>query len=87
MWIGADMLTAEERSLRSSIAANARWAKVRDRRAATQAARDAQWRRLEDEVDPDRLLSPGERSKRVQNLFRANQQRLALRSVRARRLK
>lgn len=70
-------------SLRASLAANERWARCTDRTAATQAARDAQWRRLEDEVDPDRLLDADERQKRATNLFRAKQQRLALRRTAA----
>ncbi|WP_068187923.1 hypothetical protein [Mycobacterium sp. UM_CSW] len=54
-----------------------------DRTAATQAARDAQYRKLEDEVDPGRVLTPKERAKRVECLRKAQMQRVALKGTRA----
>lgn len=74
-----------ERSLRAQIAANARWAKEPDRAAATAAARAAQTRALEDQVDPERRLLPAERAKRVENARIAQLQRMALASAKARR--
>lgn len=78
---------AVQRRLRAQIAANARWAKEPDRAAATAAARAAQLRQLEDEVDPRRELAPQERAKRVENAQRARLQRMALASAKARRRK
>jgi hypothetical protein len=78
-------IPASERSLRAQIAANARWAKVDNRTAATAAARAAQTRALEDQVDPDRRLLPAERAKRVENARNAQLQRMALASAKARR--
>jgi len=67
------------------MAAHARWAKETDRSAATAAARAAQQRKREDEVDPNHELSPQERAKRAENLRRAQLQRMALKSAQARR--
>ncbi|GBG35826.1 hypothetical protein [Mycobacterium montefiorense] len=78
-------LSPAERTLRASIAAQTRWAKEPDRTAATAAARAAQQRRREDAVDPDHLLTPGERARRAENLHRAHMQRMALKSAQARR--
>jgi hypothetical protein len=43
------------------------------------------YRKFEDEVDPDRILLPAERAKRVENARKAYYRRLALRSARRRR--
>lgn len=80
-------LTPTERSLRASIASNARWSRERDRSAATARAREAALARFEDEVDPDRTLDPATRAKLAENARRAHFQRLAFRSARARRAK
>lgn len=72
-----------ERSRLATIAANKRWAFEQDRTAATQAARDAQQRKREDEVDPEHKLSPEERAKRANNLRLAQMQRIALKGSRA----
>ena len=74
-----------DRSQIARIAANERWAKETDRSAATQAARDAMARKFEDQVDPDRVLSPDERAKRAANARTAHYQRIALKSAQARR--
>lgn len=75
------------RSQIASIASNTRWANEPDRSAATQAARDAMYRKFEDQVDPDRVLSPEERGKRVQNARSAHYRRIALKSAQSRRAK
>ena len=80
-----DPRTPGERTIAASLAANARWAKVTDRTAATAAARAAQQRKREDAVDPHHELSPQERAKRAENLRRAQLQRMALKSAQARR--
>lgn len=76
---------ASDRYLAASIAANTRWAREPDRSAATRPARDAFERRFEDEVDPDRTLSPAERARRAANAKRAYFHRLALKSAQSRR--
>ncbi|GAB4067803.1 hypothetical protein GCM10028777_25000 [Angustibacter speluncae] len=78
-------LDPADRFLSASIAANTRWANEPDRTAATSPARAAFNKRFEDEVDPERRLSPEERGKRVENARRAYFMRLALRSAQARR--
>lgn len=77
-------MTASERSMRASIAANARWANT-DRRTESERARRAQLDRFEVEVDPDGTLDPDERARRADNARRAHMQRLALKSAQARR--
>lgn len=69
------------RYLTASVAANARWACEPDRTAATLPARAAFERRFEDQVDPQRTLTPTERAKRVRNARTAYFHRLALRSA------
>lgn len=69
------------------IGAHRRWAMTDDRSAATQAARDGLYRRFEDEVDPDRVLQPEERAKRVESARRAYYTRIAMKSAAARRAK
>lgn len=75
-----------DRSLIGSIAANERWAKLGpdQRRDATEAARAARLKAYEDRVDPDRVLEPEERARRVANLRRADMARLSRRSVESR---
>jgi len=75
------------RFLAASIAANTRWAHEPDRAAATRPAREAFERRFEDEVDPRRILSSAERSRRAANAKKAYFHRLALKSAQARRAK
>lgn len=71
----------------AKIAANERWANEPDRRAATQAARDAMERKFEDQVDPGRLLDPAERARRVVNAKSAHYTRIAMKSADTRRRK
>jgi hypothetical protein len=69
----------------ASIAANKRWAFEPDRTAATAPARQAREAWFDDQVDPDRVLAPDERAKRVANFKQAYYRRLALLSAQARR--
>jgi hypothetical protein len=79
-------LSPEQRRLRAQIAANTRWSRE-DPRAGTARARAAWYRKFLDQVDPDRSLAPAERDRRVQAAVRAEMQRLALRSSKARAAK
>ena len=72
------------RRLRSSIAANSRWAHEADRSAATSPGRAAFMAKFEREVDPDHRLTPEERAKRVENAIKAHFSSLALKSAKAR---
>lgn len=78
-------MTREERQLLGRIGANTRWANETDRTAATQPARDGLMRKFEDQVDPERVLSPVERARRAENAKKAHYQRMALASAKARR--
>lgn len=49
-----------------------RWANVQDRSAATAPAREALQRRYEDQVDPQRLLEPDERTRLANEARRAD---------------
>jgi hypothetical protein len=69
------------RSRAARIASNMRWALEPDRVGATQPMRDAQQRKFEDLVDPERVLDPVEREKRVVNAKRAYYTRLAAKSA------
>lgn len=75
------------RVLMGKIGANTRWAMETNRTAATQPARDGQYRKWEDQVDPDRVLPGPERAKRVESLRRAHFQRMALKSAQVRKAK
>lgn len=74
-----------ERSLQARAAAHARWARTADRAVATAPARAAFEARFEDEVDPDRRLTPQERARRVEHARAAYFADLSVRSARARR--
>jgi hypothetical protein len=76
-------LSAEQRSLRASVAAHAKYAKL-GTAGSTDAARAGWRRRFEDQVDPDRALPPAERERRAEHAIKAHMQALALRSSRAR---
>ena len=78
-------LSAEERSLRASIAVNTSWANTQDREARTLPGRRAAEARFERLVDPDGKLPPEELAKRVRNAKKAHYARLAYLSARARR--
>ena len=74
-----------ERFMAATIAANTRWAHEPDRAAATSPARAAFNKRFEDEVDPDRTMTPTERGRRAGSARKAYFMRLALKSAQARR--
>jgi hypothetical protein len=76
-------------SVAASVAANERWAAEPDRYAATQAARDGRWRRYLErarELAPEGS-PPEEIQRRAESLRKADMQRMALASVKARRKK
>jgi hypothetical protein len=74
-----------ERRLRSQIGAHESWARTENRSARTLPARLAMLAKFEREVDPEGLLLPAERARRAENARKAHFQRMALKSVRARR--
>lgn len=80
-------MTPEQRTQHAKIAANTRWGKVVDRRAATAPATRAWHARFEQLADPDGVMTPEQRAKAAESLKRAHFQRMALKSaqVRARR--
>lgn len=67
------------------IAANSRWAREFDPRAATEPARRGWDARFEREVDPEGLLPADERARRAARAKSAYFTRLALRSAEVRR--
>lgn len=77
-------LTPSERTLRARLAAFALHA-GRDSREHTGPARRAFLQRFEDQVDPERCLTEGERIRRAELARRAYFTALALRSAKARR--
>lgn len=68
------------RSLAAQIAAHDSWANTSNRAARTAKARDALWKRFEQEVDPDGLLDLDERIRRAKHARSAYMSRLALAS-------
>ena len=78
-------LTPSERSMRGALGAHVSWQNTENRTERTAPARKAFDDRFEREVDPDGVLPPAERAKRVENARRAYFLRLALKSARARR--
>ena len=79
-----DSLTPAERSQRARLAAHVLHSRY-DSKALTQPAREAMERRFLDEVDPDRILPEGERSRRADHARKAYFTRLALKSAAARK--
>ncbi|WP_217451506.1 hypothetical protein [Candidatus Frankia nodulisporulans] len=77
-------LPASVRRLRAQIAVNARLA-TEDPVAMTVPARRAFLSKFESLADPDGVLPPEERARRATHLRKQHMQRLALRSVQARR--
>lgn len=69
-----ETLTPEQRSQRARLAAHAMHAKGSTN---VQAARDAQWQKFLDEVDPDRQLSEPERNRRAKHAEKAYMTRLS----------
>lgn len=83
--MGESARSASDRTMTARIAAHTRWGRTVDRSRATASARSAWEARFEREADPDGVLTPEERAKRVKSLKSAYYTRLALRSARARR--
>lgn len=82
--VGAHMaLTPEQRSLRARMAAHALHAQT-DSREHIRPAREAFLRRFEDQVDPDRQLTPEERDRRAHQALKAHMTALAFKSSTAR---
>ena len=77
----ASSLTPAQRSLRARAAAHALHAQGG---TSTTAARTAWLQRFEDEVDPERILSPVERAKRAEHARKAYMASLALKASRTR---
>lgn len=77
-------LTPQQRALRASIAANARWARDGDRKANGERGQAGLQGRFEREVDPDGILPEKERKRRAENARREYMKRLAYKSSRAR---
>lgn len=80
------MLTPEERALRARIAAHALHSKCNSK-DLTAKARETFLARFEAEVDPEGILSPGERKRRAEHARKAYFARLALKSAKSRRAK
>jgi hypothetical protein len=76
--------TPEMRAMHSRLASHVRWAHEPDRTAATAPARAGLQERFEREVDPDGVMDPVERVKRVENLRKAYYTRLTYLSLQAR---
>jgi hypothetical protein len=76
-------LTSEQRRLRVQIAANTRWSRE-DPTPNAVRAQAGLVARFEREVDPDGVLPPAERARRVESARKAHMQRLALLSAKAR---
>lgn len=72
--------------MRARLAAHVLHASV-DSREHTEPARRTFMARFEDQVDPDRVLSPAERARRAEHAKKAYFTRLALKSAQARRRK
>ncbi len=79
------MSASSERRQIGRIGGFTSWANTEDRTGRTQPGREAFLRRFDDQVDPDRCLSPQERAKRAEAAKRAYFASLALKSARARR--
>lgn len=77
-------LTSEQRILRARLAAYHLHA-THDPKETTRKAREVFLSRFEREVDPDGVLTPGERARRAEAARRAYFTRLAFQSSRARR--
>lgn len=84
---GREASTPARRSSAAKVAAHSRWAHESDRRAAMAPARDGFEKRFLDEVDPGRVLEPGERIRRAESAKRAYFTRLAMKSAAARAAK
>lgn len=78
-------LTPNQRQTRSRQAAYVSWANTADRTARTEPGRRGMLKKFEDQVDPDRTLTPEERAKRAEAARKAFYTGLAMLAVKARR--
>jgi hypothetical protein len=78
-------LTPSQRQTRSRHGSHKSWANTVDRTARTAPGRAGLLRKFEDQVDPDRTLTPQERAKRVESARKAFYVRLSYLAVKARR--
>jgi hypothetical protein len=74
----------QDRAVIARIASAERWARTRDRSAATEPARRGLRAKFEREADPDGTLDVVERDRRADALLTAHMLRLARASARAR---
>lgn len=74
-----------ERALHARSASHFRWSRETDRTKATAPARAGLQARFERQVDPDGVLDPVERAKRVESARKAYYADLSRRSAAARR--
>lgn len=79
--------SAAERSLHAQAASLTYWSRVPNRTAATQPLRDGFVRKLELQVDPDGVLEPQERARRVEMARRAHLANASRLAAKARREK
>lgn len=77
--------TPAELSLIGRMASNESWARTVDRTARTEKAREAILVKFENQIDPGGTMPPEERRRRAISMRTAHMQRLAVKSVRARR--
>jgi hypothetical protein len=77
-------VSPEVARLRASIAAHVQWANEGDRTARTAAARAGLIARFERQADPQGVLPPDERARRVEHLYLAHMRRMTLASLKAR---
>lgn len=80
-------LTPAGRSLRASIAVNTSWANTKNRSERSAPGRQAFMDSFEAKVDPDGVMDEVTRKKAAENARKAHFQRMALKSVQARRAK
>lgn len=80
-----ESMTPAERVLRARIAVHTSWANTPDRAARTRHGTEALLARFERQVDPEGVLEPAERERRVESAKRAYFSALALKGMQARR--
>jgi hypothetical protein len=83
--MGLDYLTPEERTLLAKLGAETSWANTKDRRKRTQPARDKNFQRFRDQVDPDHVLTDEVREQLAVHAQRAHMLRLSLKAATAAR--
>lgn len=71
----------------AALAADESWAQTLDWSSRTIPARQARWKKYEDQADPTRQLDPVTRAKKAEKAFQADQRRNARKGVLAARRK